>query len=250
MASIRVILDEPERGCGLRKPGGLYLMAGAPSATCGRLPFELSVCDACGEGIKPARGWKWINPRKLMEGKRCDLDMHQEAAHPIMSSVIASVIGPCGTCVNAVPPERAGLLWIGVGFYPTPEDFLSEAGRQGVSRRIPHVPTDFVVGETWVYFAHQRAIPRPCACEKGWTESADGERELCELCDGEGTLHTPAIIGTFRPDRVEYVVKGDESEEELDRLEKRGLSLVKLVRSKWTDDVAIELEPAGVPDAS
>ncbi len=35
----------------------------------------------------------------------------------------------------------------------------------------------------------------------------------------------------YKPERIEYIVKGDESEEELDKMEKCGISPVKLVRT-------------------
>ena len=65
------------RGCGLRKPGGLYLVAGAPNAPCGKLPLELTVCPCCGQGIKFARGWTWVDADRLFkdvlpEGQKVD----------------------------------------------------------------------------------------------------------------------------------------------------------------------------------
>jgi len=47
------------RGCGWRKPGGLYLKSSSMFSTCGKLPLEIEVCSCCGAGIKPARGWTW-----------------------------------------------------------------------------------------------------------------------------------------------------------------------------------------------
>jgi len=60
--------DEPEievryeskRGCGWRKPGGLYLMADGPAELCGKLPIPLEICPSCGGGIKLSRGWTWV----------------------------------------------------------------------------------------------------------------------------------------------------------------------------------------------
>ncbi len=68
---ITVIKNESKRGCGYRKQGGLYLMAGGPSAECGKLPLELTVCPCCGAGIKPARGWTWVNAEALFASKQC-----------------------------------------------------------------------------------------------------------------------------------------------------------------------------------
>ncbi|HOF17591.1 MAG TPA: hypothetical protein PK082_01680 [Phycisphaerae bacterium] len=127
------------RGCGWRKPGGLYLVAGGLSRDCGRLPIPLDVCPCCGGGIKPARGWTWVNGTALAATKPC----HERG---------------CSTCPLGGPIGRVGLLWIGEAFYKGPEEFLAESARQGVSRRIPAVPRDFEVGKTWVMVAHRRGI--------------------------------------------------------------------------------------------
>lgn len=57
---------EQRRGCGFRKVGGTYLVAKGPSRSCCRLPFELDVCPACGTGVKPTRGWTWIDVGRLL----------------------------------------------------------------------------------------------------------------------------------------------------------------------------------------
>jgi hypothetical protein len=103
-----------------------------------------------------------------------------------------------------------GLLWCGEKFYKTPQDWMREARLQGVSRRISTVPNDFVVGETWVLMAHPKAVRR-----------VDDE--------GETTYH-PGIFQAFLPTAIEYVVKGDETEEELARKVKWGITLVRIER--------------------
>jgi hypothetical protein len=107
-------------------------------------------------------------------------------------------------------PERMGLLWIGEAFYKTPEDWTREAVQQGVSRRIAAVPKEFVLGRTWVLMAHRKAI-------QGLDERGD-------------IVYNAGIIHAFQPTAVEYVVKGDESEEELERMEKRGITPVRIQR--------------------
>lgn len=182
MASILTVVDE-ERGCGWRKEGGLYLMGGGWSIGCGRLPLALERCPTCDRGIKPGRGWTWVDPRPLF---------------PAMT--------------------RAGLLWIGGQFYPTPAAFLAEADRLGISRRIAAVPKGLEIGKTWVLLAHRKAI-YPRVGE--WIEKGT-------VLSGEPR---PGIFHVFRPDRIEYVVKGSESQAELDALEKRGLTLVRIERA-------------------
>jgi len=40
------------------------------------------------------------------------------------------------------------------------------------------------------------------------------------------------IFYAFKPTGLEYIIKGDESEEELERLEKQGFSLINLVKKE------------------
>ena len=117
-------------------------------------------------------------------------------------------IADCVACPAAYPPTRAGLLWVGKAAYNTPSAFTREALELGVSRRIPAVPRGFEVGETWVFVAHVEAV-------------RNGQEEA-----------KPGIFHAFMPSRIEYVTTGSETEEELNALEKRGLSLVKLVRTE------------------
>jgi len=63
---------EGPRGCGWRSAGqegvGIYLMGGLLAEPCERLPFPLHECRTCGGGIKPSRGWTWIEPDELFRG--------------------------------------------------------------------------------------------------------------------------------------------------------------------------------------
>ena len=194
--SITTIVNEPLRGCGYRKPGGLYLTSSGPFAPCGQLPIPLVHCRACGGGIKPARGFTWIAPRQLFgwDALNCGL------AH-------------CSGCPVGQPPEEAGLLWIGEKFYPSPADWTQEAFLQGVSRRITQIPRKLVVGETFIFVAHRKA---------------------CTTTDTEGTRPTPGIFHAFRPQRIEYILTGEETEDQLAQLEKRGLTLIRLIRTDTT----------------
>ncbi len=236
MAHITHIHNEAKRGCGYRKQGGMYMMAGAASIPCGKLPFALTICPCCGGGIKPARSWTWFSPKSLLGEGPCER--------------IAMTAQDCVHCISANPPDRAGLLWIGEKFYKSPADFLAEGASMGLSRRISALPKDFKVGETWVYFAHRKTISAIEKCEecdgKGTIEvyhvpssAPDGtvidpDHLKCEKCDGAGKVETwtAGIFSAFRPNRVEYVVKDDDTEEFLERQEKRGLTLVRLTWDK------------------
>jgi hypothetical protein len=196
MATIETRYDR-ERGCGWRCKGGTYLVtSNTLLGACGRLPVALAVCGTCGHGIHQTRSWTWLTlPDALRdaEPQACDR-------------------GTCAAC--PLSPTRAtgrvGLLWCGEKWYAAPQDWTREAREQGVSRRISTVPNDFVVGETWVLMAHPKAVM--------------GTNDAGEIA------YRPGIFHAFKPSAIEYVVKGDESEEELERKEKRGITLVRIVR--------------------
>ena len=113
-------------------------------------------------------------------------------------------------CPLSVRLGRAGLLWIGEAFYATPQAFMREAARMGISRRITAVPRDFQPGRTWVLCAHRSAIAPA-------TRAADP---------------TAGVFTLFRPTAVEYVVRGDETEPELERLVERGIQPVRVQRAE------------------
>lgn len=213
--NVKTVVDS-ERGCGWRKEGGLYLRLDAAWEPCGKLPIPLEVCPCCHAGIKPARGWTWFDPRPFLGSKECAyaLDAESKALH-------------CGNCaLDAGAPAKAGLLWIGEKFYPTPRDWMEEAQKLGISRRISAMPQGFKLGDR-VYLAHRLCIDHKELCACRGTEGKN-----CGTCNGEGWVHrqTPGIFTTFVPSRVEYVCKGTETAEELADLEKRGITPVKVLR--------------------
>ena len=109
----------------------------------------------------------------------------------------------------------------------------------GVSRRISTVPRDLVIGETWVALAHPKACDTH-ECEHGVKTIAGAECEACPEGLPVAVMH-PGVFTMFLPKAIEYVVKGNETDDELDRLEERGFRLVKVVRlgeSESFDDLA------------
>ncbi len=153
------------------------------------------------------------------------------------------------------------MLWIGGQFYPTPADFNREANSVGVSRRITATPKDLVVGETWVYLAHREAIAKTCPACKGrgvFTVESDqediaGEEWATLLGSGEvvvdcaqdgcrdGMRFAPAIFSAFIPTAIEQVVAEVCSEEEAEKLRKRGIEPVIVKRAD--EDVELPIEP-------
>lgn len=171
MKATRVI--ERERGCGFRKPAangvGIYLVNDGPGRGCGRLPLRLTVCKACGHGIKPSRGWTWVMPHEAFgDVEECE---HEPAR--------------CETCLLGFDmPAMAGLIWVGEKFYAHPVDFMRESMAMGVSRKVPALPRGFEVGKTVVYLAHRIAVP-----------SLDGAEAF------------PGVFTAFIPTRVDLVIE-------------------------------------------
>lgn len=204
MMSVEIeVRHDKKRGCGYRKPGGLYLVGPPTGAPCGRLPLALETCPCCAVGIKPSRSWTWINPRLMFKNSPpCGYDRLNA------SGLHLSIHSTC-PANQANMPEKAGLLWVGGKFYDTPESFMYEAAAQGISRRIPALPKDFEPGKTWVFLAHRDCIK-------------DGVDE-----EGQPKFKR-GVFSIFRPSAVEYVVKGDESDEKLERLVNRGITPVRV----------------------
>lgn len=205
------IRNEVERGCGWRKVGGLYLMGDGPSIACGRLPIALSVCPCCGHGIKPARGWTWIDADKLIAATPNDCQLPSSCDYCPVGSMIGNGLG------------FAELLWIGGKFYNTPRTFNAEADSLGISRRIAQVPKGFKVGETWVLLAHRKAIVKPIEF-------------------GEETEYTPGIFRIFKPDSIEVIVDGSEDKATIDGFIKRGLTPVLVERVANEQVALIQIE--------
>jgi len=212
---------EGKRGCGYRKTGGIYLVAPREGFACGKLPLVCEICPTCGAGIKPARGWTWVNVEGLFGDRVCS---HGGAAHMLCES----------RCPLAHPETmgRAGLIWIGHGHYPTIADYTSESTLLGISRRLSGVPKEFKLGETWVLLAHRRAFVQ---C---WSEGVVRRREYIGQTLKEGDRFLPAIFTVFKPTAIEVVVTGEEDDEEIEALVKRGITPVKIERiGKMQEDL-------------
>jgi hypothetical protein len=186
-----------KRGCGWRKPGGKYLIGGSLCAPCGKLPHFLEPCPRCRATIKPIRGWRWIDPFVLFTGRIGCRQCHGDP------------------CPLYIPPDRAGLIWIGDTFY-TADEFVAEAARIGISRRIQCVPKGFELGKTLVLLASRKVLTTIVRLDVP---------RFDQMFD-----YKPAIFAAFVPTALQYVVRGDEVPEELERLASQGFTLVRIER--------------------
>ena len=230
---------DSKRGCGWRQEGGLYLVSGGEAVACGKLPVPLTICPTCSGGIHFARSWTWVDGDALVATKICSGARNAECSGCLLASATES---KQGTSIG-----RAGLLWIGEKFYKTPADWMREAENLGVSRRIPAVPREFVLGKTVVLVAHLKAIKKRCeVCDgrgtvvlqplkliegvepEGPPRKIDCTNENCE----DGFVFSAGIFSAFVPSAVEYVTKGSETTEELEALVKRGITPIKVIRNE------------------
>ena len=191
------------RGCGWRKEGGLYLISSGVSKACGKLPLPLKVCPTCGQGIKFSRGFTWINPESLFRNAECD-HYDRDTMTGFTRPETQCMGCPLNDDTIHLLGEKAGLLWVGEKFYSI-ESFLQEAAEQGVSRRILTVPHEFKLGKTWVFLAHKKVF------QIGGNDEWDA-----------------GIFQVFKPTAIEYVVKGDEDPEKLERMVKKGITPVRI----------------------
>lgn len=193
---------ERRRGCGFRRPG-FYLRSLGLGRDCGKLPIPLDVCPTCHGGIKPSRGWTWVNGAELVKDRICVTDANGNH---------------CAGCVLATKSTglvRVGLLWIGEKYY-TPQSWLAECHEMGVSRRLPGIPKGFKIGETWVFAAHRKAV--------------------AHVEFGKNTTYAPGIFHIFKPTEIEYVVGKKEGKKKLAKLVERGIKLVKVIPVEEKDE--------------
>lgn len=191
--SIRTVVEQ-QRGCGFKKPGGLYLIGGASSSSCCQLPFPLTVCKCCGQGIKFSRGFTWITT-DLFPGT--------------CSEKIGSIA--FDKCILSDCSHRMGLMWVGESFYKTPSHFMTEAWKLGISKRIAAVPRDCEPGKTWIALTHKKCI----------TSYPDS---------GGDPVMLPGVFMLFKVMAIQYVVRDTDSEKELQKLQDNGIELIRVIR--------------------
>lgn len=192
-------LIESERGCGFRKAGGTYLIGGRSSSPCCQLPFPLAPCPCCGHRVKFTRGFQWITTKLF------------SAAVPTSND--------CYSCPLNLEDERIGLMWVGEKYYPTPNHFARESLALGVSKRIGTIPEDCKPG-TWVALAHKKAIVE--------FKTVLNEQGIPEV---NVPFYSRGVFMLFKITSIDYVVTGEETEEELQYLEEKGYRLVKIERA-------------------
>jgi len=194
---------ESARGCGFRKAGGCYLVIDGKGIQCQFLPVDLP------EEIKTSRGGQW-RLAEIAIGKKA-------------KRVCRNPGKKCSKCwiIKMDDKETCLILFVGTKFYKTTKHFDAEAGRLGISRRIPQrLISKIEVGKTPVLLAHRKSY-----------QSVNEEGEV---------FTTRQVFAAFVPSRIEYIVTGKESAEELDQLQAKGLTLIKVIKAGKVLDLGIQ----------
>lgn len=205
---------ESKRGCGYRKVHGMYLVGGLISVPCDRLPYPLTVCPTCGQGMKVNRGFTRINPLKafgIHDGQHLD--------HLIdIRAVCKDSFRPCLMCDPK--DETAYIMLVGEKYY-SPKSFMEEANTLGVCKRIAFIPQELELGKTAIYLAHKKA------CLKNGDGDADKHGRIKMLQEDTG------IFCAFVPQRIEKLfwekeLQGKKGEALKKKLAKQGITPISI----------------------
>ncbi|MBA7621843.1 hypothetical protein ES703_29211 [subsurface metagenome] len=205
---------EQIRGCGWRKVNALYLVGDYTfHEACDRMPFPLTVCPVCGQGIKVSRGFTQINPYQLW-------GLHRDCKDNFR---------PCHLCDPQDQP--AYIMLVGAGNYKTPQEFVREAIAQGISKRIPFIPKDLELGKTVIYLAHPKAceVKEPALLQEAMAIVEEAQTKQPKLLEAERIEKALGIFCAFIPKRVEKLIWDSEyTDKKREEAEKRGITLVQI----------------------
>ena len=213
--------QEPIRGCGYRHVGGLYLCGNYISVPCDRLPYPLDICPVCGGGIKVSRAFTKINALRLFGYHEPCSDQHP------------------GCFVCEPKDQTAFIMGVGERYYKTPADFSMEANRLGISKRIPHIPKELILGQTVVYLAHPKAcqIQQAVAVQQAMAIVEGYQTKRPKLLESARVERRQGIFSAFIPQRVEKLIwEKDATGEEIEKLGKRGITPV-VIKDGNTDHI-------------
>lgn len=200
---------ETIRGCGFRKVGGMYLCGEYIHSPCDRMPFPLTVCPVCGQGIKVSRGFTEVNPFQLW-------GMHQDCKDRFR---------PCFLCDPMDLP--AYIMLVGERYYKTPQDFLKEALAMGISKRIPFIPKGLQLGRTTVYLAHPKAceVKESAVLQQAMSIIKEAQTKQPKLLEADRVQKKLGIFCAFIPKRVEQLIKESElTDKKREELAKRNIT--------------------------
>lgn len=114
------------------------------------------------------------------------------------------------------------LMFVGSRYYPTVEDFVDEAHRVGVSKRIGHIPNSMVLGQSRIFLAHEGTQGK-IACPL-----CGGDEPTCKRCRGKGVARENVIFGFFIVSGIDLIVRDAEAEQLAEAITRTGIKLVKV----------------------
>jgi hypothetical protein len=213
-------MSEQKRGCGYRKIGGLYLVCDGATFECDGLPLPLEACECCGFEPPFSRNLQRIQIKYISQAeiKHHDtlIKAHLERGIRGYDCTCSAGCPLCDAGNQEAQGTKYGLMFVGQEY--TPESFIQEAVKMGISKRIPEIPSWLKLGETWVLLAHNKTPD----------ESLEQMKQKNGLLEKEPE-YTRAIFYAFKPQRVEMPMwKGSLSSEEILKLEKKGITVVLL----------------------
>ena len=206
---------ESKRACGYRKTGGaIYLVGNFIPVQCDKLPYRISHCSFCGQGIRFPRSPTLIRPDIIFSNHEHCLDEHQ----------------PCIMCQPEI--GKVGYL-LGVGKEYSPESFVTEGLIQGtISKRIHQIPRKLELGKTVVYLCHNKAcdIPDDSPDELPLVKDANGDKlEQPPMVNLPKTKKGLGIFTAFIPQRLEMLFYKSEITDKLrEKMAKRNISIVEI----------------------
>jgi hypothetical protein len=247
---------DSERGCGWRKPGGMYLVTGSAFTGCERMPLALERCPTCNHGVKPSRGWTWVDGDKLFASQPCvhaGENVSMAAGHCVSCLICFAAmhrVRPCPHCLHdtqhtaeavyCTEQPQAGALATKEncncdrtsvdGFYAPG---MGRVGLLWVGGKYYPTPDSFTEEAARLGISRRLAqIPREFVVGEtivlmAHRKAIPGRRPDSPLNDG---TYSPGVFMVMRPTAIEYVVKGDESEKKLASLVKRGITPVHVKR--------------------
>jgi len=126
--------------------------------------------------------------------------------------------------------EVAFIMGVGQRYY-SPQSFVEEAMRLGVSKRIPAVPKDLVLGQTVVYLSHPHAVEVKEAPLVQYAmdvaRNLDSSQQTLLLDAEHKPEYALGIFCAFVPRRIEMLVwESEATPERLENLRKRGITPV------------------------
>lgn len=109
------------------------------------------------------------------------------------------------------PREATDLMmWIGSSYYPKIEDFVDEAERMGVSKRIAYSPVNIKLGRSLLFLVHDEGHRENCKSCRGTGVKGGNMRVTLWLKNGKGTA-------TRDPSKNELVVKSKRAFQQLNK---------------------------------